>query len=237
MLQNTFFDTIRNPFIALFLTISLGYLIGKLKYKNFVLGGISGSLIVGVIIGQLGINIPTEIGSIFFALFIYAVGYQGGAQFFRSLNRDTLVQLLSATITCLLGLGCVLVFAWLFNLDKGTAAGLGAGGLTQSAMIGSANNAISGISGLSSLQVHTMQINVAVGYAVCYIFGSLGPIILLATIVPLIMKWNLRKEAIKLATNQSQGNLSGSSLFLGVNLHTRCNPLNPRTISGNMTLI
>ena len=29
----------------------------------------------------------------------------------------------------------------------------------------------------------------------------------------------------------------GSSPFLGVNLHTRCNPLNPRTIFGNMTLV
>ncbi len=143
----------------------------------------------------------------FFALFIYAVGYQGGAQFFRSLNKDTLLLLASSTITCVLGLLCVLVFAWIFQLDKGTAAGLGAGGLTQSAMIGSANNAIAMINSVSESTIHTMQTNVAVGYAVCYIFGSFGPIILLATIFPLVMKWDLRKEAIKLAIEQSDGNL------------------------------
>jgi len=74
-------------------------------------------------------------------------------------------------------------------------------------MIGSANNAIAAISSLPESIIHTMQANVAVGYAVCYIFGSFGPIILLATIFPLIMKWDIRKEAIKLATEQSDGSL------------------------------
>ncbi|AJI45963.1 aspartate-alanine antiporter [Francisella tularensis subsp. novicida] len=207
MFHEVILNVLRNPFIALFLTLSLGYLVGKIKYKTFVLGGISGSLIIGVIIGQLNITISPDIGSLFFALFIYAVGYQGGAQFFRSLNKDTLLLLASSTITCVLGLVCVLVFAWIFQLDKGTAAGLGAGGLTQSAMIGSANNAIAMINSVSESTIHTMQTNVAVGYAVCYIFGSFGPIILLATIFPLVMKWDLRKEAIKLATEQSDGNL------------------------------
>ncbi|APA82385.1 aspartate-alanine antiporter [Francisella tularensis] len=207
MFHEVILNVLRNPFIALFLTLSLGYLVGKIKYKTFVLGGISGSLIIGVIIGQLNITISPDIGSLFFALFIYAVGYQGGAQFFRSLNKDTLLLLASSTITCVLGLVCVLVFAWIFQLDKGTAAGLGAGGLTQSAMIGSANNAIAMINSVSESTIHIMQTNVAVGYAVCYIFGSFGPIILLATIFPLVMKWDLRKEAIKLATEQSDGNL------------------------------
>lgn len=125
MFHEVILNVLKNPFIALFLTLSLGYLVGKIKYKTFVLGGISGSLIIGVIIGQLNITISPDIGSLFFALFIYAVGYQGGAQFFRSLNKDTLLLLASSTITCVLGLLCVLVFAWIFQLDKGTAAGLG----------------------------------------------------------------------------------------------------------------
>lgn len=195
---------IESPLFILFITISLGYFIGKFRFKTFVLGGIAGSLIMGVLIGQIGIKMPSSIGTIFFALFIYAVGYQGGPQFFRSLNRETGVQLVSATITCVLGLLCVLVAAWLFNLDRGTAAGLGAGGLTQSAMIGTANDAIAKL-GLSAQATHVMQANVAVGYAVCYIFGSFGPIIILASIIPGIMKWDLREEAKKLAKKMSAG--------------------------------
>jgi len=186
------------PFLALFTTIALGYFIGKFHFKGFVLGGITGSLIIGILIGQIGVKIDPEISSFFFALFIYAVGYQGGAQFFRSINRRTFIQLISATITCVLGLLCVLVFAWLFDLDKGTAAGLGAGGLTQSAMIGTASDAIAKLN-ISPTSISAMQANVAVGYAICYIFGSFGPIILLCTIIPWIMKWDIRSSAIKLA--------------------------------------
>jgi putative transport protein len=192
------------PLLALFLTIALGYLVGKLKVGSFVLGGIAGTLLVGVIIGQLGVDIDTGIKGIFFALFIYAVGFQGGPQFFHALNRRSLNQLASAFVMCFTGLLCVLGAAWLFGLDRGMAAGLAAGGLTQSAIIGTAGDAI-GKLGLSAASMKTMQTNVAVGYAVCYIFGSLGPIIMVSWFLPLIMKWDIRAEAVKLAKLLSGG--------------------------------
>ena len=192
------------PLLALFLTISLGYLVGKLKVGNFVLGGIAGTLLVGVIIGQLGVNIDSGIKGIFFALFIYAVGFQGGPQFFHALNRRSLNQLASAFVMCFTGLLCVLGAAWLFGLDRGMAAGLAAGGLTQSAIIGTAGDAI-GKLGLSPELMKTMQTNVAVGYAVCYIFGSLGPIIMVSWFLPLIMRWDIRAEAVKLVNLLSGG--------------------------------
>lgn len=193
-----------NPLIALFACISLGYLIGKIRFRSFKLGGIAGTLIVSVFIGQLGINLPDIVRSVFFALFIYAVGFQGGPQFFRALNRRSLNQLLSAVITCALGLLCVLMAAWVFDLDRGLAAGLAAGGLTQSAIIGTAGDAIAKL-GLPDETTHTMQTNVAVGYAVTYIFGSLGPILLISWLLPLIKKWDIRTEAVKLATTLSGG--------------------------------
>jgi putative transport protein len=192
------------PLLALFVTIALGYLVGKIKIGSFVLGGIAGTLLVGVVIGQLGVNIDGGIKGIFFALFIYAVGYQGGPQFFHALNRRSLNQLASAFVMCLVGLLCVLTAAWMFDLDRGMAAGLAAGGLTQSAIIGTAGDAI-GRLGLSPELMKTMQTNVAVGYAVCYIFGSLGPIIMVSWFLPLIMKWNIRQEAVKLANLLSGG--------------------------------
>jgi putative transport protein len=192
------------PLLALFLTIALGYLVGKLKAGNFVLGGIAGTLLVGVVIGQFGVDINSGIKAIFFALFIYAVGFQGGPQFFHALNRRSLNQLASAFVMCFAGLLCVLAAAWMFDLDRGMAAGLAAGGLTQSAIIGTAGDAI-GKLGLSAELTKTMQTNVAVGYAVCYIFGSLGPIIMVSWFLPLIMKWDVRKEAIKLANLLSGG--------------------------------
>jgi len=192
------------PLLALFVTIALGYLVGKIKIGSFVLGGVAGTLLVGVIIGQLGVNIDGGIKGIFFALFIYAVGFQGGPQFFHALNRRSLNQLASAFVMCFTGLLCVLGAAWLFGLDRGMAAGLAAGGLTQSAIIGTAGDAI-GKLGLSPELMKTMQTNVAVGYAVCYIFGSLGSIIMVSWFLPLIMRWDIRAEAVKLANLLSGG--------------------------------
>ncbi len=166
------------PLLALFITIALGYILGKFSVGSFTLGGIAGTLIVGVAIGQFGVQIDDGVKTIFFALFIYAVGYQGGPQFVRSLNRRSLAELGAAFTMCLMGLLVVLAFAFSFSLDRGTAAGLAAGGLTQSAIIGTADEAIAGLSGLTSDQIDEMQTNVAVGYAICYIFGSIGPIIM-----------------------------------------------------------
>jgi len=202
-------DLIKNlftgqPLIALFITIALGYFVGKLKIGTFVLGGIAGTLLVGVVIGQIGVKMDTGIGAIFFALFIYAVGFQGGPQFFHALNLRSLNQLVSAFVMCFTGLLCVLAAAWMFGLDRGMAAGLAAGGLTQSAILGTAGDAIAKL-GLAADVTKTMQTNVAVGYAVCYIFGSLGPIIMVTWFLPLIMRWNIRNEAVELAKNLSGG--------------------------------
>jgi putative transport protein len=187
-------------------TIALGYLVGKIKIGSFVLGGIAGTLLVGVVIGQLGINIDSGVRAIFFSLFIYAVGFQGGPQFFHALNLRSLNQVASSCVMCFLGLLCVLAAAWMFGLDRGLAAGLAAGGLTQSAIVGTAGDAIGRLA-LPPALITTMQTDVAVGYAVCYIFGSLGPMILVSWLLPLIMRWNIRQEALKLAKQLSGGHL------------------------------
>ncbi len=194
----------REPLLALFITIALGYLAGKIRVGKFVLGGIAGTLLVGVVVGQLQITVDPGIKAIFFALFIYAVGFQGGPQFFHALNRRSLNQLASAFVMCATGLLCVLAAAWAFDLDRGMAAGLAAGGLTQSAIIGTAGDALTKL-GLTPELTKIMQTNVAVGYAVCYIFGSLGPIIMVTWFLPMVMKWDIREEAIKLAKQLSGG--------------------------------
>ncbi|MDO6762138.1 aspartate-alanine antiporter [Agarivorans sp. 1_MG-2023] len=194
-----------SPYIALFVTLALGYLVGKITIGRFVLGGVAGTLLMGVLVGQLGVDIDPGVKSIFFALFIYAVGFQGGPQFFGALNRKTVNVILSAVVMTTVGLLVVLGAAWMFDLDRGTAAGLAAGGLTQSAIIGTAGDAIGKLGGISEQAKSLMQTNVAVGYAVTYIFGSLGPILMVTWIIPTLMKWDIRKEAIELAEKNNNG--------------------------------
>jgi aspartate-alanine antiporter len=193
------------PLLALFLCVSLGYLIGKLRIGSFQLGGIAGTLIVGVVIGQFDVTISDDLKTIFFALFIYAVGYQGGPQFVRALNRRSLNELASAFTMAFVGLLVVLACAFAFDLDRGTAAGLGAGGLTQSAIIGTADEAIGELDDVSSKQIKDMQTNVAVGYAITYIFGQIGPILAITWLFPLWTKWDIRREAKAKAERMSGG--------------------------------
>lgn len=186
----------QSPEIALFLSLAIGYWVGKFQFGKFQLGGVAGSLLAAVVISQVGVSIDNGIKSVLFALFIYAVGYESGPQFFRSLGRQSLREIAMATVLAVSGLVTVVVLARMFGLDKGLAAGIAAGGLTQSAIIGTAGAAI-GKLGLAADETQRLQANVAIGYAVTYIFGSFGAIIVCVNILPWFMRRSIRDDAIK----------------------------------------
>ena len=193
------YNILRNfPYLTLFLAIAIGYFVGKFKIGKFTLGGVAGTLIMAVVIGQVGgFEISGEVKSLFFALFIFMVGYLGGPQFFASLKLSSLKFLVAAFSMTVLGLLAVVGLSMWMGLDKGMAAGLAAGGLTQSAIIGTAGEAIDKL-GLATEAAKIMKTNVAVGYSITYIFGSIGPI-LMVSFIPIVMKWDIRAEAKKLA--------------------------------------
>lgn len=181
--------------IALFLSLAIGYWIGKIHFGKFQLGGVAGSLLVAVLISQIGITVDPGVKAILFALFIYAVGFESGPQFFRSLGRQSIKEIILAAVLAISGLVTVVVLARIFGLDKGLAAGVAAGGLTQSAIIGTAGDAIAKL-GLAGDEVQRLQANVAIGYAVTYIFGSFGAIIVCVNILPKFMGRTIRDDAI-----------------------------------------
>ena len=184
------------PEIALFLSLAGGYALGKIHYGKFQLGGVAGSLLVAVVISQVGVHIDNGVKAVLFALFIYAVGFESGPQFFRSLGRQSLREIAMAAVLAISGFVTVVVLARMFGLDKGLAAGIAAGGLTQSAIIGTASSAISKL-GLAADEVQRLQANVAVGYAVTYIFGSFGAILVCVNLLPKFMGRTIRDDAIK----------------------------------------
>lgn len=191
------------PEIGLFLAIAIGHLVGKFRLGSFQLGGIAGSLLAAVALSQIGVPIQAQVGTVLFALFIYAVGVQSGPQFFQSLGRHSLKEVALAAFLAASALVTVIVVARVWHLDKGLAAGIAAGGLTQSAIIGTAGAALAKL-GLPLAEVQQLQGNVAVGYAVTYLFGSLGPIILCVSVLPWMMKRNLRQDALKAEAAQTE---------------------------------
>ena len=81
-----------NPELAIFLTLAVGFLIGRLRLRSFRLGNVVGTLLAGVLIGQLGIHVDPLVKIVFFDLFLFATGYKVGPQFFRGLGRNALPQ-------------------------------------------------------------------------------------------------------------------------------------------------
>ena len=200
-----------SPEILLFLSLSLGYLIGGIRIGKFQLGGVAGSLLVAVALSVFDVTVDAGVKAVLFALFIYAVGFESGPQFFRSLGVKTLREIFLALFIAVAGLITVVVLAKVFHLDKGLAAGLAAGGLTQSAIMGTASDALTQL-GVSPEELSRLQGNVTIGYAVTYIFGSLGAIIICVNILPKIMGRDIGDDAIKAQAEQLHG-----SLLLGAN--------------------
>lgn len=194
----------RSPEIALFLSLAAGYYIGKIQFGKFQLGGVAGSLLVAVVVSQVGVSVDPGVKSVLFALFIYAVGYESGPQFFNSLGKQSIREIVLAAVLAITGLATVVVMAKLFGLDKGLAAGVAAGGLTQSAIIGTAGDAITKL-GLAADEVKRLQGNVAVGYAVTYVFGSFGAILVCVNLLPKLMGRSIKEDAVRAEAAMQEG--------------------------------
>lgn len=171
------------PELAIFLTLFLGFWLGKLRIGKFSLGTVTSVLLIGVLVGQLNIDVPGPIKSVFFLLFLFAVGYKVGPQFFRGLKKDGLPQVGFAVLMCV----SVLVVTWLLALlmgyNPGEAAGLLAGSQTISAVIGVAEDTMANM-GLDEAQRQSFINIIPVSYAVTYVFGTAGSAWVLSSLGP-----------------------------------------------------
>jgi putative transport protein len=214
------FDTLRAyPEIALFLTLGLGFWIGKFKVGSFSLGVVTSTLLAGVLVGQLDISISANVKSTFFLMFLFAVGYGVGPQFFRGLKGDGLQQVLFAVLMCLAVLVSAVVVGKFLGYDAGGTAGLLAGASTISAVLGVASDSINQL-GVTAEQKQAMLNGMPVAYAVTYLFGTAGSAWILASLGPKILRVDIVEECRKYeaemggALADSQDRFSGSMKFL-----------------------
>ena len=172
-----------NPSIPIFLTIGIGFWIGSLKYKGFSLGVVTSVLLVGVLVGQMGIAIPGPVKNVFFLLFLFAIGYSVGPQFFRALRGDGIKQVLFAAVVCLLCLSVTWGVVKVMGYNAGEAVGLFSGSQTISAVIGVGTDTM-GTLGIDAARKKALIDIIPVAYAVCYVFGTIGSAYILANLGP-----------------------------------------------------
>ncbi|MFG3531779.1 aspartate-alanine antiporter [Streptomyces sp. NPDC047917] len=188
-----------HPELVLFASLALGYLLGKLRVGPLTLGGICGTLIVSLLLGAwTKAQVSDDVKTVFFALFIFALGYMAGPQFFRNLNKKSLRFFVLCGIELVCALGIAFGLAKWFDLDVGTASGILAGAATESAVVGTATESIGKLSGLTAQQVSEYQGNVATAYTVCYLFGLITIVLYTSQIMPMMLRINLRDAAREL---------------------------------------
>ena len=186
-----FASTLRSyPEISIFLALALGYYFGKFSFRGIGLGSVTATLLAAVLIGQLGITISPQVKSIFFLIFLFAVGYGVGPQFVRGVAKDGLPQALFSVVQCALCLAVPFIVARVAGYDLGSAAGLYAGSQTISASMGLATDAINRL-GESPDQTKNLLNGMPVAYAVTYIFGTVGSAIVIALLGPVLLRINL----------------------------------------------
>src|SRR5262245_7148648 len=89
-----------NSELAIFLTLALGFWLGNLKFGKFSLGVVTSTLLAGVLVGQMRIEISPNVKSVFFLMFLFAVGYSVGPQFFNGLKKDGLQLVALGVVLC-----------------------------------------------------------------------------------------------------------------------------------------
>ncbi|MDM0105547.1 aspartate-alanine antiporter [Variovorax sp. J22R24] len=198
-----------HPEIALFAVLALGYAFGQIRFGPIQLGGVCGTLIVALLVGQLGITLADSVKNTFFMLFIFALGYAGGPQFFANLDAKGLRMGLLCLIEVVVVIGLVVGATILFGFDQGTAAGLMAGAATESAVVGTATDAISKLA-LPPDEIRQLQANVVTAYSITYVFGLIAIVVATSQVFPLLLRVNLREEADKLWRAMGGGDDDGA---------------------------
>lgn len=207
-----------NPAIPIFLTIGLGFWLGKIKIKGFSLGVVTAVLLVGVAVGQMNIPISEPIKSVFFLLFLFAIGYSVGPQFFRSLKGSGLKQVGFAAVVCLLCLLCTWGACKVMGYGVGEGIGVFAGAQTISAVIGVGIDTMKSLSISDEERAKILGI-IPVAYAVCYVYGTIGSAWVLGSLGPKILGGlqKVKDDTRKLEKEMNTSDVASNQAFIEAN--------------------
>ncbi|MCC4423555.1 YidE/YbjL duplication [Limosilactobacillus reuteri] len=191
---------VSNQVFTLFICLAIGFLIGNYKIAGkFNIGATVGTLIVTLIVGQIG-SFPRDemLGTIFFGAFMFSVGYRIGPQLLVSLKLFG-VRILIASIFWMV---VAFLVGWslfsAFKIGPGIAAGIISGALTQSATVASSLQTIGSLPVSQSVRA-TYEAQLPVAYALTYVFGTLGVIIFLRDLAPKILGISIAEQGPKMA--------------------------------------
>ncbi|AJR03924.1 aspartate:alanine exchanger family transporter [Siansivirga zeaxanthinifaciens] len=184
-------DFVNTTYLALFLIICFGFILGNIKIKGISLD-ISAIIFVALLFGHLGVALPDILQKIGLILFIYTIGLQAGPGFFDSFKEHG-KNLVIISVIIVLSAALISLLSILFlDIEKPIAIGLMAGALTSTP-------------GLATAIDVTHSPLASIGYGIAYPFGVIG-VILFVKLYPKIFK-------IEISNEEDAYNLKNSSHY------------------------
>ncbi len=175
-------DFLSEGYFLLFLIITLGIIVGRLKIRKFSLD-LSAVIIVALVLGHFGYLVPAEFQTIGLLFFIFTIGIQAGPGFFESFNKNGIKLVMISFVLLFTAALLTKITAHIFNIEGALAVGVFNGALTSTP-------------GLAAAIEATGSPNASIGYGIAYTFGVIGVILLLG-LFNIIFKVNLNDEEKK----------------------------------------
>jgi AspT/YidE/YbjL antiporter-like protein len=182
--MNWFTELITTPdFTQAVLVLSLicgaGLAIGKIKIFGISLGA-TFVFFAGILAGHFGLVVNPDMLIVLqnfgLILFIYALGVQVGPGFFGSLKKGGFKLNMLATLLMVIGTLMMLILHWTTDISLADLMGLFSGAVTNTPMLGSAQQALLQVSPESINEANNMAMACAVGYP----FGLIGMVVCVA---------------------------------------------------------
>ncbi len=169
-------QTFVQAILILCLICAVGLALGQIKFKGVSLG-VTFVFFAGILAGHFGLSVNQDmlnmIQNFGLILFIYALGVQVGPGFFSSFKQGGVKLNMIALLLLVIGTAMALIIHWTSNISLGDMMGLLSGAVTNTPMLGAAQQAL--------LQTDPGNMeganNMAMACATAYPFGLIGMIL------------------------------------------------------------
>lgn len=179
-----------NTLMIVFLVAVIGYLVGSIKIRGVELGT-AGVLLVALVFGHFGFEVPDLVRELGLICFVTSVGFIAGPKFFRNFKINARSYILLGAIIIITGALTTIGIIEIAGVPSDVSVGMMAGALTSTPGLAAAIDA-------------TGSANASVGYGIAYPFGVVG-VVLFVQLVPKFLKTDMAAERARFEAAQNVG--------------------------------
>ena len=179
-----------NTLMIVFLVAVIGYLVGSIKIRGVELGT-AGVLLVALVFGHFGFEVPDLVRELGLICFVTSVGFIAGPKFFRNFKINARSYIL---------LGVIIIAAGALT----TVGIIELAGVPSDISVGMMSGALTSTPGLAAAIDATGSANASVGYGIAYPFGVVG-VVLFVQLVPKFLKTDMAAERARFEAAQNVG--------------------------------